>query len=137
VQTTLILNICALIVASIVAVEGSCILQERSGVFGGIFRPLAYWGYFVPAFVMLIVRNRTMSLWFLFFYIVLAIEMYFKALAISSGTYKYAGHESPLGHIGLLIFFSLFCLAIYVVAGLKRIVTRKIASGWIGRHRAR
>jgi len=48
-QTTLLLNVFALIVAAAVAVAGSFILPERPEIFPGIFRPLAYSPYFVPA----------------------------------------------------------------------------------------
>jgi hypothetical protein len=126
-QTTLLLNVFALIVAAAVAVAGSFILPERPEIFPGVFRPLAYSPYFVPAVIMFIIRNRTLSLWLLGLYIALAIEMSFQAVAIHSGTYKYAGHESPLGHFGLLFLFSILCLATYVIVELLRKVGKVLS----------
>ncbi len=115
-----IVNICALVVASIVLVEGAYIVHERIG----IFRPFDYWGPFVPAFVMLVVRNRTFSFCFLLLYVALSIELFSRARSAYLGTYNYPGAKDPLEWLGIFFVFSIICLASYLGVTLLRAVVR-------------
>jgi hypothetical protein len=113
-RKTLIANVCALIVASALVIEGHYIVQERLG----ITRPIDFWGPFVPAFAMFVIRNRIFSFCFLFLYIALSIQMFVQARSIYFGTYTYAGAKEPLGYMGLFFFVSIYSLAIYAVGSL-------------------
>lgn len=124
-RTTLILNVCALVVATAVAVEGAYIVYGRFGV----FRPTDYIASFVPAFVMFIVRNRTFSFWFLLLYCATATEFLLKAQAVYLGTYHHPGEKDPLQTAGLLMFFSIGCLMVYLVGTVIRMVVRRFRSG--------
>ncbi len=117
-RATLIANVCALVVAYVVVVEGAYIVHERVGV----FRPNDYWAPLVPAFVMFIVRSRTLSFWFLFFYVALSIELFSRARSAYLGTYDYPGAKDPLEYVGIFFVVSVGCLAIY--AGIN--VTRNL-----------
>jgi hypothetical protein len=113
-RSALIANICGVVVACVVAVEGHYIVQERLG----IFRPFDLCGSFVPALVMFIVRGRIFSYCFLFLYIALSIQMFFQARIIYLGLYKWAGAKDPLGGLGIFFVVSLYCLAIYTAGAL-------------------
>jgi hypothetical protein len=113
-RPALIANVCALAVASVVAMEGHYIVQARLGM----FRPFDIWGAFVPALVMFIVRGRIFSWCFLFLYVALSIQMVFQARSIYFGVYRYAGEKDPLEYLGLFFVISIWSLAIYAAGAL-------------------
>lgn len=119
-RTTLILNICALILALITNVEGTYIIY---GLYGWINRSDWLAG-FIPVVVMFIIRNQRFSYLFLFFHVILAIQMGFQARSVHLGTYEYAGAKYPLGYGGALFIASLMCLAIYGAVVLVRSLVR-------------
>jgi hypothetical protein len=108
-RTTLILNVCALIAAFAVSVEGTFIDYR---VFGWV-RPSVWLFAFAPAITMFLVRNKVFSIAFLSLYVALAIQMCFQAWSLYSGLYKDRGAKDPLGYLGIFFVFSLVCLAIY------------------------
>jgi hypothetical protein len=109
-RATLIVNLCALLVACIIVAEGRYIVHAELG----FYRPLDIWAPFVPALAMFVVRRKTFSYCFLFLYVALAIELLFQARTIYLGTYKWAGEKEPLGYMGLFFLISIFSFGIYV-----------------------
>src|SRR5690349_15343261 len=114
-RATLVANVCALIVAAVVAVEGHYIVNERFG----IFRPFDAWGPFVPVLVMFIVRGRILSYCFLLFYVVVLIHMSIQAHYFYSGLYRIPRFEAdPLASVAIFFAVSLCCLAFYTAGAL-------------------
>lgn len=111
-RSTQIANVCALVVASIVAAEGAYI--ERGSVSNYLTHDA--WGFFCPALVMFIIRNRIFSFCFLALYVLLSIQMFFQARSIYLGS-----HVESDPKFGLLPFLPLFfaasvvCLVTYAV----------------------
>lgn len=127
-RTTLILNICALVLALIINIEGAYIIHRLYGWYNR-----SDWvAGFVPVLVMFIIRNRRFSYTFLFLHIALALQMFFQSRSIYLGTYQYAGAKYPIEWAGFFFFVSLLCLAVYCAAALvlfaTRTLTRKLKS---------
>ena len=114
--TTLIANICGLIMAFVVVAQGDYIVHECFGY----YRPLDAPVFFAPAIVMLIVRNRIFSCTFLTLYLALSIQMFYQARLIHVVP-DACGHE-PLGYSALFFVLSIMCLAIYAVVVLIRFI---------------
>ncbi|MEH2513951.1 hypothetical protein V1291_005305 [Nitrobacteraceae bacterium AZCC 1564] len=116
-RTTLILNICALVVAAVVILEGASVIYRIYGSFA-----LSDWFIaLVPLTTMFVVRNKLFSAVFPFFYVALAIQMGFQASSVYSGAYKFAGEKYPFGFLTLFSMVSLVCLAIYLVDFIVRV----------------
>jgi len=117
-RTTLVLNVCALVVASVVWAEDIYVKQVG---YGGLTDPIpALFCYaFFPAIVMLIIRNRTFSYCFLFLYVAIAIR---RALAVRSAYLTGPFHDLPgsITNIWSLLFLvvSAICLGIFIVYAL-------------------
>jgi hypothetical protein len=124
-RATLIVNICAVIVAAVVAIEGYYILFKRYGV----VHPLDLWGAFVPALVMFIVRGRIFSYCFLFFYVVVLILLSLEVRLFYLGLYKIPRFEMhPLAPVGAFLVVSTYILAIYAVGSLIWFAYTSLAS---------
>lgn len=108
-RAALKLNVCAVIVALIVSVEGAYI-DDR--VLGRL-RISELLFSFVPVIAMFLVRNKIFSVVFLSLYVALVIQMVFQASSLHSGTYEGAGAKDPLGYLGLFVVLSLVSVAIY------------------------
>jgi hypothetical protein len=124
-HSTLIANICALIVASVVAAEGAYIES------GDLARYLTHdaGGFFLPVFVMFIVRNRRFSLCFLAVYVLLSIKMLFQARNIYFGTYVETDPKfGPLSSLPFLVAVSVICLVVYAVFASVRFAITIIKS---------
>jgi hypothetical protein len=120
-----IANVCALVVASIVVAEGAYI--EPRGL--GNYLTHDAGGFFCPALVMFIIRNRKFSFCFLALYVLLSIQMFFQARSIYLGTY--AETDPKFGPLSFLPFFfavSVICLVIYAVSALVRFAIAKFNS---------
>jgi len=120
-RSTFIANVCALFVAAVMAAEGGYIqivVHERPSVDNYLTHES--WGFFIPALVMFIIRNRIFSWFFLVLYIALSIQMFFQARSIFLGTYEYhlAPWASSLGYLAPFLMFSIFCLGTYAVVAL-------------------
>lgn len=115
-RTTLILNICALVLAFIINIEGAYIIYR---VFGWYNRSDWVAG-FVPVLVMFVIRNRRFTYTFLFLHIALALQMFFQSRSIYLDTYEHAGAKYPLEYLGFFFFVSLLCLAAYGIIALIR-----------------
>jgi hypothetical protein len=122
-RITLIANLCALFVASVVAVEGAYILSKSIGY----VRPSNVFDAFLPAFVMFIIRISIFSWCFLLLYAALAVQMFYEAQLIFRGLYS-PGVEDPLGYQGLFILVATGCLAIYALLALVWFVNSFFAS---------
>jgi hypothetical protein len=128
-RTTLILNVCALVVASVVWAEEVYVRQVG---YSGLLDPIpALFCYsFFPAIVMLIIRNRTFSYCFLLLYVANAIQM---ALAVRSAYLTGPFHDLPgtIHNIWSLLFLlvSGICLGIYVAHALVRFAISAFSSG--------
>jgi hypothetical protein len=116
--TTLIANICGLIMAFVVVAQGDYIVHECLGY----YRPQDAPAFFAPAIVMLIVRNRTFSCAFLTLYFALSIQMFYQARSIHIVPGACGGKGDPLGYMVLFFFLSIMCLAIYAVIVLIRMM---------------
>jgi hypothetical protein len=127
-RSTLIANVCALVVASVVIVEGAYIVlvaHERPSVSNYLTHDA--WGYFIPALVMFIIRDRVFSWFFLILYISLSILMFFQARSLYLGTYV-APKTGSLGFLPLFFLFALACLAIYLTFKLIDFVASQFTS---------
>lgn len=116
-RATLIANVCALIVATAVAIEAAYIEQR---VFG-INAANKYWANFFPAFAMFVIRSSIFSWCFLLLYVAIAIQMLYQIRLISFGSYDPGPRGEPLGYLGLFLLLSMGCLAIYVAGVLVRL----------------
>jgi hypothetical protein len=123
-RAALIANICGLVVASVVAVEGSYILSKTVGY----VRPSDIFDAFFPAFVMFVMRNSILSWLLLLPFTALAIQMFYQAQLIFYGKYSLGPAGEPLGYLSLFLFVSISCLAIYAVATLIRFTSSFFAS---------
>jgi hypothetical protein len=126
-RSTLIANVWALVVASVVVVEGAYItlvVHERPSLDNYLTHDA--WGFFIPALVMFIIRSRIVSWFFLILYIALSIQMFFEARSIFIGTYKHPPPwASSIGNIIPFLTLSVFCLAIYAVFALADFVVTR------------
>jgi hypothetical protein len=128
-RVTLILNICALIVASVVWAEAVYVRQVG---YAGLLDPVpALFCYsFFPAIVMLIIKNRTFSYCFLFLYVANAILM---ALAVRSAYLTGPINDLPgtIHFIWLLLFLltSVICLVIFIANALTGFAISVLSSG--------
>jgi hypothetical protein len=121
----LIANVCALVVASVLAAEGAYI---ENAVLGHYLRQDA-WGFFFPALVMFIVRNRKFSCCVLALYVLLSIQMSFQARNIYLGTYVETDPKfGPLSFLPFLFVLSEICLMIYLAVALVRLAIAKLGS---------
>jgi len=100
-RTTLILNLCAVLIAGIVAAERWFVLER---VFLGIGADWAYiWPTFLPVAVMFVIRNRYFSSVFLFIYLVLALSGAHEVWLIQADTpMPYPGGRSGLLKLSFL-----------------------------------
>jgi hypothetical protein len=109
-RSTLIANVCALVVASAAIAEGAYIVHECFGY----YRPQDIWGFLAPAVVMFVVRNRVFSFCFLALYVALSIQMLNQARSIHLVSYACGDRlGDPLGNMTLLFVVSVICLTIY------------------------
>lgn len=122
-RPTLIANICALIVACAVALDQSLIIRHYI-VYGrrDLGSANEFWVAFIPAFAMLVIRNRTFSFCFLMLYFLLAISMFLDVQAMYFGTHRFV--RQPLTSLAVFTFAAIGCLAIYAVIAFIRIVVR-------------
>lgn len=120
-RTTLTLNVCAMIVALVVSLEGAFIDYH---IFGRI-RPSELLFSFVPVIAMFVIRGRVFSIAFLSLYVALATQMWFQAWSLYSGTYRDGGAKDPLGYMGIFLLLSSVCLvaygAFYLVDSIVRV----------------
>jgi hypothetical protein len=116
--TTLIANICGLIMAFVVVAQGAYIVHECFGY----YRPQDAPAFFAPAIVMLIVRNRIFSCAFLTLYVALLIQMFYQTRLIHVVPGACGGKDDPLGYMALFFVLSIICLAIYAVVVLIRFI---------------
>jgi hypothetical protein len=118
-RSILIANVCALVVASVVVVEGAyltLVVHERPTLENYLTHDA--WGFFIPALVMFIIRSRIFSWLFLSLYIALSVQMFFEARSVFLDTYKYPPGVSSIGYIIPFLTISIFCLATYAVFAL-------------------
>jgi hypothetical protein len=124
-RATLIANVCALVIAAVVAVEGQYIVNERFG----IFRPFDVWGPFVPTVVMFVIRRRIFSYCFLFFYCVVLVLMSLQVRHFYLGLYRATRFETdPLAPVAILFAISLYSLAFYAAGVLIWFVFKQLES---------
>lgn len=125
-RATLIANVCALVVAIVIAIEAFYIAHERYG----IFRPFDVWGPFVPVVAMFIVRNSKFSYCFLFFYAavlgVMSYQVRFFYLGLHKPTRFEADSSAP---IALFFAVSICSLVIYGAAVVIRFASTRSGPG--------
>jgi hypothetical protein len=125
-SSTRMVNVCGLVVAAIVAMEGFYVAHVRYG----IFRPFDVWGPFVPVAVMFIVGNRKFSYFFLFLYAVVLFVMSYQVRFFYLGLYKPTRFETdPLAPVALFLAVSICSLVLYGVAVLIQLVSARSRSG--------
>jgi len=127
-RPTLLANLCALVVAFVVAAEGGYIelvAHERHSVSN--YLTYDAWGCFIPTLVMFIIRDRIFSWFFLILYIALSILMFFQARSLYLGTYL-PPKAGSVQFLFVFFFFALACLAIYVTFRLIGFVASQFAS---------
>jgi hypothetical protein len=126
-RSTLIANVWALVLASVVIVEGAYItlaVHQRPSLENYLTHDA--WGFFIPALVMLIIRSRIFSWFFLILYIALSIQMFFEARSIFLGTFKHPpSWASSVGYIVPFSIISIFCLATYAIFALIDLVATR------------
>jgi hypothetical protein len=125
--STLIANLCALILASVVAVAGTYLVYECYQR----YRPTDLLACFAPAVVMFIIRNRKFSYFFLALSTAPASQILYRARTVHVDVHAACGgrFEDPVGLLAPILFFlSVACLAIYVAYVLLDFVASKIRS---------
>jgi len=125
-RPTLIANLCALAVASVVSAEGAYIVHECLGY----YRPQDIWSFFTPAIVKFIIRNWKFSYGFLALYAAIAAQMLYQARsALVPYSYACGGRiEDPLGLLAPFFFISVISLVIYAVATVAVLAASKFSS---------
>jgi hypothetical protein len=124
-RRALIANVCALVVASILVAEGAYIVHAVRGY----YRQQDAWGFFFPALVMFIVRNRKFSFCFLALYVLLSIQMSFQARSIYLGTYVETDQKfGPLSFLPFFFVVSVVCLIVYAAFASIRFAVAKLGS---------
>ncbi|MEH2534691.1 hypothetical protein V1277_006015 [Bradyrhizobium sp. AZCC 1588] len=123
-RPTLIANLSALVLASLVVAEGAYIVHKCFGY----YRPQDIWGFLTPAIVMFIIRNRIFSYCFLALYIALFFQMFYQASIIPVDRAACGDKHDPLGYMAVLFVISIICLAIYAVRALVSIVASAAVS---------
>ncbi len=120
-RATLIANVLALVIASIVIAEGAYIVHAHYGY----YMPQDAPSFLFPALVMFIIRNRAFSFFFLILYIALAIQMFVQAQGLySGGPVQWDGKWGPLLFLPPFLFLSAFSLAVYVIFSSVTLLTR-------------
>jgi hypothetical protein len=128
-RSTLVANVCALVVASVVVAEGAYIvLVYHARPSAGNYLTHDAWVYFIPALVMFIIRTRIFSWFFLVLYIALSIRMFFQARSLYLGTYRVPVWADPLGFLPWFFLLSMGCLAFYAAVALVRFVASQFDS---------
>jgi hypothetical protein len=123
-RSTLIANVCALVMAFAVIAEGAYIVHECFGY----YRPQDIWGFLTPAIVMFIIRNRIFSFCFLALYVALLIQMLFQARSIHLVSYACGDRlGDPLGNMTIFFVVSIICLAAYPVIALINFIISLVA----------
>jgi len=122
-RQTLIVNLCALVMACVAVTEGEYIVHGARGY----YMPQDAWTYFVPALVMFIVRNGIFSCCFLAIYILNSIQMFFDVRSIFLGTYVDTSfkYDPPISNLFFLLF-SIICFIAYAVVALVRFVLKVV-----------
>jgi hypothetical protein len=121
---TLIANVCALMLASAVAIDHTLIIRHYIE-YGrrDLGSENEFWIAFIPALAMLVIRNRTFSFCFLMLYVLLSISMFLDVQArYFLGTHRFV--SQPLTSLVAFVFAAIGCLAIYAVIAFIRIVVR-------------
>lgn len=122
-RSTLVTNVCALVVAAIAVAEGAYIVHERLGY----YLPQDAWAFLFPALVMFIIRSRNFSFFFLALYIALSIQMFVEARRIYLGVYMPPPEKwGPLGLLTVFFLLALFCLMMYALGVSIRFVRRQV-----------
>jgi hypothetical protein len=120
-RATLIANLCALVLASVVIAEGAYIVHAHYGFYMPQDAPF----FLFPALVMFIIRNREFSFFFLTLYIALAVQMFVQAQGLySGGPVQWNGKWGPLPFLPPFFLLSAFSLVIYAVFALVTTLTR-------------
>ncbi len=120
-RATLIANLCALALGSVMIAEGSYIVHAHYGYYMPQDAPL----FLFPALVMFIIRNRSFSFFFLALHIALAIQMFVQAQGLySGGAVQWNGKWGPLLFLPPFFFLSAFSLVIYAVFSFVTSLTR-------------
>jgi hypothetical protein len=120
-RTTLIANLCALALASVVITEGAYIVHAHYGYYMPQDAPF----FLFPALVMFIIRNRKFSFFFLTLHIALAIQMFVQAQGLYySGPVPWNGIWGPLPFLPPFFLLSLFSLIVYAVHALATSLVR-------------
>lgn len=120
-RATLIANVCALIIASIVIAEGAYIVRAHYGFYMPQDAPF----FLFPALVMFIIRNQKFSFFFLTLYIALAVQMFVQAQGLySSGPVPWNGKWGPLLFLPPFFFLSVFSLVVYTIYALTTSLAR-------------
>ena len=78
-RPTLIANLCAVVVASVIAGEAAYIEHKVLGVNASN----GYWGAFLPAFIMFVIRNSVFCWCLLLLHVALAIQTLYKLISFS------------------------------------------------------
>ena len=114
-RTTLILNICALILALIISIENTYITYN-------VYGWLPHWSVwamgFAPMLVMLIVRNKWFSGVFLFLHVVVAVHGFALCRTMYLGEPYWVDPKSPVIPTTALFLVSLLSLAAYGIVVL-------------------
>lgn len=114
-RSTLIANVCALVVACADTPAAAFVVHECLGY----YRPQDILGFFLPVLVMFIIRNPKFSWLFLALYIALSIWLFIQARRLYLGSCGPSfGKDEPLAYFGMFLLLSAACLVTYVVFAL-------------------
>jgi len=109
-RATLILNICALVLALIINLEIAYVTYR-------VYGWLPHWSDWVvgltPVLVMFIIRNRGLSYIFVFLHFAIAVDYFSMSRSVYLGYQIAIGSKLPFLPVILLFFLSLFCLTAY------------------------
>lgn len=129
-RATLILNICALVLALIISAEVTYITYY-------VYGRLPHWSDwvagFVPVLVMFIIRSWGFSYIFTFLHFGIAIKYFFVSRSVYFGLLSGIGSKLPFFPLILLFLLSLVCLVAYgsmvlIKAALARLNKRRPAT---------
>lgn len=123
-RVTLIANICALLLACVIAAEVVYVeyADLRYVVPGDVMLCL------FPAAVMFVIKSEPFSFVFLLAHLVISIRLFLVVRGISTESFNFTNGNDPLFILVLFGAATVICLAIYVLVALIKFIVSHLSS---------
>lgn len=123
-RATFVMNVCALVLASVITVEAIYIQHADLGyvVPGDILL------CFFPVIVMFVIRSEPFSFFYLLAHLGISIGLFSAALGVFAGTVKLSKAHNPLFLLVLFTMLTIVCVAVYVLVALIKLIFSNLSS---------